>query len=132
DEDRCPEPPKDRLPPYRLPEKYPVDTYAILRVLGLNALVSPRRGTGAMPIKIGDSGLYFEPLAETFASESVQIHAEMPPYKAYRRSQHGTYVASSALGGPYFMRFWSRLDQPVIIQPRNIISKNCRPVAASA
>lgn len=118
-----------------IPESYPVDAYAILRVLGLNRAVNPDRKPVVIPITIGDSGLYYGSQGSPFARiVDTEDFAKTEPNANYIRSQHGTYVATAAGGGPYFMRFLNLMESPPMIRARNIISSKagCHPVSETS
>lgn len=125
-EDKCPK-------SMRGISEYPVDAAALMYVLGLN--MDRKAGTWfrSAEIVIADSGLLagassFLERAKALASlPTPEDYEYLTPTPEYPSAQHGTYVASAALGGAYFRRFMALLRFPILIRPVNIIAdKNGR------
>lgn len=115
-DDKCPE-------QSRSDEKYPFDSMGFLRVLGLNH-ANGKMWYGDTQIILVDTGLS-EKAARTTRNALVDLgsrtDSERTPTTDYPLWNHGSYVASAALGGAYFSRFSALMNNPVRLRPVNIV-----------
>ena len=114
----------------------PYNVLEVLQVLSfdLHALSGTERG-GSATIVIPDTGLFTG--RQPFSDELVQRivvntdpgdkYAGIRPYADQADSEHGTYVATVALGGPDFMQLLDSLDVRLRVAPLNMLSANGKP-----
>lgn len=128
-------------PPYNALE-VPYNALEVLRVLtrDLSMLPSTQRGT-PVTIVLPDTGLFFNGRSP-FPNDRVDTMGAtgnfhdalegIKPYAGQRHNQHGTYVASVALGGEQMMQILDTLDLKIRLAPINMLSEKEKTCAGRA
>lgn len=103
------------------------DPAELAQVLSYN--ISRNSNTDSATIVIADTGLYAGgrlPFAEhrVRRDDPAGLLATFdPPYPKYEHHNHGTYVATAALGGPIFMQMIEGLGLKIELAPINILKE---------